>query len=153
MKKKQNLVMLDYFKMLNEKLQKDKNIKEDIFSNYDYISWLEKFTLLNQFFRLDHLIYDANKLSKEDFENAEKLELFFEGIEEYATEVGIAPESCGAGPTYGIKYNEVGYYIASMAGQGVTYLCKRTEIDDDSFFIEFSDIVNKNKSKKLKKSI
>jgi len=154
MRKNENVKVLNYFVELSERIKRDKKTKEELFNNYDYINWLEKFTLTNEFFRLDHLIYDAHKLSKQDWDNAQKLNLFFEGIEEYATEKGIEPENCGSGPVYAVKHNGIGYYVAVMAGQGVTNSCMRTEIDEDSVFIDFSDIVNnKNKIYKHKKSI
>ena len=147
MKKRENVSELEriqFFRALQESLDRDERIKKEIFSNYDYISWLEKFTLTNEFFRLDELIYYKKKMPKEDWDNAEKIGLFFDGVEEYATEKGIKPEDCGAGPVYGVKHNGIRYYIGFMEGQGTTNFCSRTN-NEDSVFIDFSDIVNYEK--------
>lgn len=44
--------MIDYFIELSERIRRDKKTKEELFNNYDYITWLEKFTLTNEFLDL-----------------------------------------------------------------------------------------------------
>lgn len=142
----------EFFQNLRERLIKDEQDKKALFSNYEYISWLEQFTSNNEAFRLDILVYDKDNMPVVDYGNAMKLDLFFEGIREYALRNGISPLQNGFGETYAIEYNGVGYYISEMIGQGTTYSCKKTLIESKIEFINFDDIVNNRDIVKQEKS-
>ena len=59
-----------------ERMEKEKKLV----SNYDYISWLENFTLTHESFKDDSWLYTSEEIPKEDLENVQDLDSFSEGI-------------------------------------------------------------------------
>ena len=135
-----------------DELKEFQQDKKNIISNNDYILWLEKFTITNPNFTTEDWLYYPNKISDEDKEQVKKLELFYSGIDMYAESNFIYPTSFEYGVYYKIKFNNIGYKISMVTGQGVRYFCKRVEIDNQEDFIDFNDI-SLNKKQPMTESI
>ena len=117
---------------------------ESLFSSYDYMNWLNKFTASNKGFSLEDFLYFPEKISKEDLDKVNNLGLFFEGIMEYADNNYIYPSIYEYQSFYGIKdsVNEVYYKIGVIEGQGGSFFCDRVEPTSELDFIDFNDIMN-----------
>lgn len=138
MKKKLNEkeIAKSYLQILREKEEAEKQIV----SNYDYISWLEKFTQIHERFASDSWLYKKEELSKSDYNNVEKLHLFFNGISEYCRSFHINIESYEDFETVHIKHNNVGYQLGLVIGQGSYVYVKREDPQDNA--IIFDNIMN-----------
>lgn len=130
-------------KWLKEKEEKKAKL-ESLFSSYDYMNWLNKFTANNKGFSLEDFLYFPEKISKEDLDKVNNLGLFFEGIMEYADNNYIYPSIYEYQSFYGIKdsVNEVYYKIGVIEGQGGSFFCDRVEPTSELNFIDFNDIMN-----------
>ena len=130
-------------KWLKEKEEKKAKL-ESLFSSYDYMNWLNKFTANNKGFSLEDFLYFPEKISKEDLDKVNNLGLFFEGIMEYADNNYIYPSIYEYQSFYGIKdsVNEVYYKIGVIEGQGGSFFCDRVEDTSELNFIDFNDIMN-----------
>lgn len=130
-------------KWLKEKEEKKFKL-ESLFSSYDYMNWLNKFTASNKGFSLEDFLYFPEKISKEDLDKVNNLGLFFEGIMEYADNNYIYPSIYEYQSFYGIKdsVNEVYYKIGVIEGQGGSFFCDRVEPTSELNFIDFNDIIN-----------
>ncbi len=130
-------------KWLKEKEEKKFKL-ESLFSSYDYMNWLNKFTASNKEFSLEDFLYFPEKISKEDLDKVNNLGLFFEGIMEYADKNYIYPSIYEYQSFYGIKdsVNEVYYKIGVIEGQGGSFFCDRVEPTSELNFIDFNDIMN-----------
>lgn len=118
-------------------------------SNNEYILWLENFTIANPTFGDDTWIYYPDKLSKEDSERVDELCSFFNGIMEYADR-NFMPVCHDSYDTYAfIKFNNIGYKIGIMSGQGSFAYCERVEISSDNVFIDFNDIMTNKKQENV----
>jgi len=127
--------------------QEAENIKiQAIFSNNNYINWLESFTVEHQSFSDDDWLYCPEIISQEDRENVTNLRLFYEGIERYAKDNYIYPPECDYGGYYNIKFENCGYEIGMLEGQGtIVFFCNRKEFNKDLEYIEFEDIASNKK--------
>ena len=123
---------------LNEYQQEKKNIV----SNSEYISWLENYTINHPNFTTEDWLYYPNKISDIDKEMVKKLEIFYGGIESYANKNYIYPSCFEYGVYYKIKFNNIGYKLSMVTGQGIRYFCKRVELENNDEFIDFNDIMN-----------
>lgn len=125
-----------------EKMQKQNADKKEIVSDYTYISWLEKFTLLHGRFADDSWLYKPDELSKEDNANVNKLQLFFEALSDYCHKyyIDIAYNKDFEVERINIKHNGVGYQLGLVVGQGAYMYVERKEVEDNA--IDFCDIVN-----------
>ena len=65
------------------KQKRDRIIKDEMFSDYDYINWLESFTDTYAHFSEDSWCYKKDDISEEDLEKVKDLHLLLEGIEDY----------------------------------------------------------------------
>ena len=110
-------------------------------SNNEYISWLEKFTEKYSRFSDDSFSVKDKKITSTDLENSQNLSLLYEGIHNYAKENYIyAKQSYDFDNYYLIKYNNIGYKIGVMTGQGTYFFCERiNEVTDE--YIDFNDIL------------
>lgn len=125
----------------------ERNLKiQEMFANSEYIDWLSRFTLENQNFSDDMWLYFPEKISKEDGSRVNDLCLMYEGIDKYASENYIFPYHCDFGNFYKIKFNDVGFEIGTLSGQGTIFFCSRVSIEDEKEFIDFNDIINNKKS-------
>lgn len=125
----------------------ERNLKiQEMFANSEYIDWLSRFTLENQNFSDDMWLYFPEKISKEDGSRVDDLCLMYEGIDKYASENYIFPYHCDFGNFYKIKFNDVGFEIGTLSGQGTIFFCSRVSIEDEKEFIDFNDIINNKKS-------
>lgn len=140
MKKKLNAEELakKYLQILKEK----EDAEKQIVSNYDYISWLENFTKTHEGFSSDSWLYKKEELSEEDYDNVEKLYLFFNAISDYCRKfhINIEGKEQFEFENVHIKHNNVGYEFALICGQGsYVYVC-REEPQDNA--ISFGNIMN-----------
>lgn len=124
-----------------ERIEKEKKLV----SNYDYISWLEKFTLKHESFDDGTWLYTPEEISKEDLANVEDLCAFFAGIRSYYDKYYINTESSERfvqGCVH-IKHHNAGYEIGLVVGQGVYVYVTREEPASDA--IDFCHVVNNTK--------
>ena len=124
-----------------ERMEKEKKLV----SNYDYISWLENFTLKYELFNDSSWLYKPEEISKEDLANVEDLTCFFEGINNYCNKYYINTESSDSfvqGCIH-IKHHNIGYEIGLLVGQGAYVYVTREEPASDA--IEFCHVVNDTK--------
>lgn len=113
-----------------------------LISNYDYINWLENFTLSNPCFTVDSWLYHPEEISQEDNNNVLKLFVFHEVISEYCQKflINISVNDNFDVTRIHIKYNNIGYQFGLVIGQGSYVYIEREEINEKA--IDFSDIVN-----------
>jgi len=119
-----------------ERLARSQRITEEITQSDDYINWLENFTLKNKEFTDDDWLYFPERISEEDKEQVSKLYNFYEAIQEYANKNYIHGTPDEFGNHYSIKYNNIGYKIGIMIGQGTILWVQRQRItkkNSDSF--------------------
>lgn len=130
-------------KQIKELEIREENIKK-IISTCEYISWLESFTENYSKFSSDQWVYFPEEISEEDRKNVEALGLFYDGINIYCMKNYIFPIENGCDSYYAdyycIKFNNVGYRIEIIQGQGTVFCCKRVSLDECETFIDFSDI-------------
>ena len=136
-KEKVDKFMMDYI----ERLKVDETKRKEMFSNINYIKWLENFTIKYPDFSDDDWLYFSEKISQEDNEKVKKLHLFYEGIELYAKKNYIYPIECDFGGYYNIKLDNIGYEIGMLVGQGTLFFWKRTSLNKDLEYIDFNDIL------------
>lgn len=125
-------------------------LEKELISNTEYILWLENFTIAHPCWSDDTWLYSPEEISKEDYEKVKQLHRFFNGIIDYA-ERNFIPHYYDEFGTYNfIKFNNIGYKIGVMAGQGSLTYCERIDIShDDNVFIDFNDIVNNKKQENV----
>ena len=130
-------------KWIREKKERDAKLKS-IFSGYDYMNWLDRFTANTKGFSDEEYLYFPEKISKEDLDKVNNLGLFFEGIMEYADKNYIYPSTYEYQSYYGIKdnVNEAYYKIGVIEGQGGSFFCDRVEPTSELDFIDFNDIMD-----------
>ena len=136
-KEKADKFIMDYI----EGLKVSEAKRKEIFSNTNYVKWLESFTIEHPVFLDDDWLYFPEKISQEDNEKVKNLHLFYEGIELYAKKNYIYPTECDFGGYYNIKLDNIGYEIGMLVGQGTLFFCKRTPLNKDLEYIDFNDIM------------
>ena len=130
-------------------LMHSQELVKTLISNTEYILWLENFTISNPAFEDDTWLYQSDEISKEDSERVDELNSFFEGIMEYADR-NFIPLCYNEYSTYiFIKFNNIGYRIGVMVGQGSVTYCERVDISSDNIFIDFDDIMNNKKQENV----
>lgn len=117
----------------------------EIIKDEKYITWLENFTSRNYNFNDNDWLYCPDKISLNDKRKVENLYLLYQAIDNYAKDNHISSTVCYFGNYYSIKYNNIGYNIGMLQGQGTLFSCSRTEIKQDANFIDFMDIIKKKK--------
>jgi len=133
---------------INEEIAKNNTIKE-IISSTKYFEWLKEFTKDKDYFGDDDWQYSPEELSDTDRKNVENLRFLYEGIDKYAIENHIYPTKFGYGYFYGIRLDESAFEIGIMIGQGASCFCKKVQVDDESRFINFNDIINNKKNEQV----
>ena len=130
-------------KWIREKKERDAKLKS-IFSSYDYMNWLNSFTANTKGFSDEEYLYFPEKISKDDLDKVNNLELFFEGIEKYADKNYIYPTIYEYQSYYSVKdnVNDAYYKIGVIEGQGGSFFCERVEDTSKLDFIDFNDIMN-----------
>ena len=118
-------------------------------SNTNYIEWLIQFLQDKNYFVDKDLLLKTYKKTGIDYDNALIIGDFYNEIEEYAWKPNIYPKSNGTTSWYGIIYN--GFRITINRGlddcylkSGLMHSCwkvKEDELDNDTFFIRFDDIL------------
>lgn len=129
-------------KEILEEIKKKIEETKKLISNYDYINWIENFTLSHTSFSTDQWLYFPGKISKEDYDNVSKLSDFHEAISNYCHKflIDISIKAEFDVTNIHIKYNNIGYEMGLVVGQGSFVYISREEISEKA--IEFSDIVN-----------
>lgn len=127
-----------FFEEVKNKLEERKKL----ISNYDYINWIENFTLSHTSFTTDQWLYFPEKISKEDYDNVSKLSDFHEAISNYCYKffIDISAKEKFEATNIHIKYNNICYEMGLVVGQGSLVYIGREEISEKA--IDFSDIVN-----------
>lgn len=116
--------------------------EKQIVSNYDYISWLENFTQTYATFSTDSWLYTKKEISEENYDNVQKLFLFFNAISNYCRRFYINIEWYEAfeRERINIKHNNVGYQLGLVVGQGSFVYVSCEEPQDNA--ICFDSIMN-----------
>lgn len=125
----------------SEKVNKEKINR--MLSSTVYLEWLSKFMQDKDSFSDVDWVYFPEQLEETDRENVGQLNLFFEGISEYASQNHIYPISSDSGTYYKIKLNGTGFEIGWLAGQGVVHFARKVLIEKETEFIDFADIMAK----------
>lgn len=120
-----------------------------IISNNKYMLWLEKFTASHPSFTDDTWLYSPEDISKEDYDNVADICSFFDGIMHYANKNYLHIYYDCDGSNVFIKFNNIGYNLGIIHGQGTYIYCNRVEISSDHFFIDFNDIMNNKKQSQV----
>lgn len=108
-----------------------------------YFDWLEKFTINTPIFYNNNWHLFTNQLTKEDINNIKKLALLFESIAYYATKNYIPPKKDTIlNNYYKININDTGYKIGLVNTQKNTLACKKTNIFNETNYININDIIN-----------
>ena len=132
-----------------QRLLEIKKKVEEIKSNPNYILWLQEFTIKYPVFTDDSL-EDLKKLSTIDKENVSSLGFLFDCIYDYAENNYVyAFKDSDFTRYFNIEYNNIGYKIGLMSGQGIFHFCERLKKIDNTF-IDFNDILLNKKQEKTK---
>lgn len=125
-----------------EEIKRKNNEKRELISNYEYISWLEKFTLIHECFSDDSWLYKPKELSEADNANVKKLSIFFEILYDYCNKyyINVSSKEVFEAERINIKHNGIGYQIGLVVGQGAYVYVERKVPENDA--IEFCDVLN-----------
>lgn len=122
---------------------------KEIITGGEYILWLEKFTIKHTRFYDNDWLYCPEAISEDDRARVEELNLFYQGIYDYASKNFIFPSFCDFGNYYCIKFGDIGYEIGIMVGQGTLFFCNKVSLENKEF-IDFTDIQNGKEQPKTK---
>lgn len=131
-----------------ESLKINESKRKEMFSNYNYLKWLESFTIEHPSFSDDDWLYFPEQISETDNENVKNLHLLYEGIEFYAKKNYIYPTKCDFGyyeDYYNLKLDNVSYELGRSIGQGTLFFCRRKPLNIDLEYIDFNDIISDKK--------
>ena len=131
-------------KLIEERKQNDEK-KKVMKSNTNYLEWIVNFMVDKTGFCDDDWMDCPEKINENDREHVDNLHLLYEIIEEYASKNYIYPIKFGWAYYYNIKYNNIGFQIGVMNGQGTRTICSKVKIDENLDFIDFIDIINDKK--------
>ena len=123
--------------------QKNERIK-NLMSNTDYIKWLIEFTN-NKGFSDEDWLYSSEKLDDVNQEKVDDLQLFFEGIYQYARKNYIYSKTHPFGEYYQVRIGDIGLEIGYLSGQGAKFYCGRIPLEELENAIDFMDIVKNKK--------
>lgn len=143
---------IEIIKKLAEQDSEHRKKIQKIFSNYDYINWLENFLKIYKGFSDDTWLYEPEAISKEDNENVLNLSLFFEGVKAYATKNSIYPGHehhqyyTFYNEFYLVRYYRCIYKISMMCGQGAEFYCTTAENKNSSStrIIDIKEVIEDN---------
>ena len=139
-----NVNELEVSDMIIEKLKIRNQKEKKLLESNEYMNWLDNFTKFNSSFN-DEYSYAKEKFQPEDLEKVRDLCILYGVIDDYARANYISAMPCNWGQFYCIKFNETGYHIGLIVGQGAVNFCERVELENESEFIDFKDIQeNKN---------
>ena len=124
----------EQFEIATQKMQEtileDRAKANSLISDYSYIDWLEKFTLINNEFADDTWAYSKESISKADYDCVIDLAYVRMAISAYCQRFHV--EFCAEDEfefeRYHIKHNGVGYRISLFCGQGSYVWIQREEI-------------------------
>ena len=120
-------------------------MEKTIISNTDYMLWLEHFTSTYPSFSDTDWLYNHDNISEDDSEKVDDLIHFFHAIKDYAYRNFIPIYHEDFDTYLFISFNNIGYKIGVMAGQGSFIFCDRHDISSEYVFIDFNDIMNNKK--------
>ena len=124
-------------------------IQKELMSNTEYIKWLDEFTQDKDGFSDDDWLYFPEKIEESDKNNVEKLNIFYEGIKQYAKKNYIRKSEIEFGDFYKIRLDDLGFKIGMMSGQGVFFFCEKVPVDNKESFIDFNDIILNRKLERV----
>lgn len=135
-----------------DEILKELDEQKALISNYDYINWIENFTVEYPAFSSDSWLYFPEQISLEDYTKVEKLDSFFSALLAYCDKYLINTSKDNLkvfeASRIHIKYNNIGYTLRLFIGQGSIVTIERSEITED--FIDFESIVNNVEPKEFK---
>lgn len=141
MKKNDNISkMRQYLEIEKQKTElRKKKIKEIVLNN-NYIEWLVDFSKKYPQFRDSDSVNNRN-ISERDLENIKDLYFLYECISQYASNNYIYPSiDSDFVEYYKIQYNNIGFEVGIMTGQGIICFYERVN-DVTNEFIDFNDII------------
>lgn len=116
-----------------------------MFSNTNYIKWLDTFTLEHPNFTDEDWLYFPKKIKEEDYDNVSNLHLLYEGIERYARKNYIYPTKNEFRNIYNLKFENTYFEIGILHGQGTIFFCNKVNTRNNNPFMDFYNIINNNK--------
>lgn len=132
-------------KSIVEKLVAEERVRnckmQQMLSNLEYIKWLDSFTMKHAEFSDNDWLYFPENISSNDREQVENLDLMYDGIAMYARKNHIYPIRFDLGNYYRIQFDNVGYEVGLLEGQGSSFFCRKVEVNPEYEFIDFHDIV------------
>ena len=125
---------------------KEDRIKREMLTDVKYMDWLVDFTLRFPKFYHDDWLYAEDSIDIKDLENAKNICYLFDVINDYLSKNYIVPYKGDWDEYYLIKYNNIGFKIGVMSGQGTSFYCERVSVDKNNLdnFIDFYHIFNKD---------
>lgn len=127
-------------KAVDDLIKKREHAKK-LVSNDEYMRWLERFTEAYPNFCDDDWLYSPESLTEEDYNQVQELQYFFDGITQYALSNGINTKSIEYGFELFVKFNNIGYKIGIMSGQGTIMYVQRCEVPSEESFVDFNDCI------------
>ena len=142
------MVKNNWIENLIKKQEEDREITKKLLSDTSYIEWISSFTQDKDGFD-DETLFSLDK-DDPNKKYIKYLNLFYDGINEYAERNYIYPELNETthhffGSHFNIRLNDFGFEIGYISGQGVIFLCNKKEIENESDFIDFNDIITNKK--------
>lgn len=127
----------------------EEKINGKLISDTTYVEWLIKFLKGNDggFFD-DDWLYNEENLNPIDQKNVRNLRFVFNNIYNYAEEFEYDQIPCQFGAYYNVKYNDYAFKIGFITGQGTAFFAEEIPLDDKTEFIDFNDVITKNKEKR-----
>ena len=138
---------------LNDIIIRDEEITK-INSTEDYINWLKKFTEKHPGFCFDDWSHDQEDLTDEDLYNVRRLNIFYDAIEEYASEKHLEGMLQGEGHYYLIKHEDSNFKVGFISGQGTLFYLDRVAPSENA--IDYNNVIaynNRRKTKSKKRTI
>ena len=127
----------------------EEKLNGKLVSDTTYVEWLIKFLKGNDggFFD-DDWLYNEENLNPIDQKNVRNLRFVFNNIYNYAEEFEYDQIPCQFGAYYNVKYNDYAFKIGFITGQGTAFFAEEIPLDDKTEFIDFNDVITKNKEKR-----
>ena len=116
------------------------NIKK-IFSNTDYVLWLDEFINDKKGFSDEKYLLENNIAKNDDYINIMSLSIFYYALELYAKKNNIESNKYVLGESYKIKLDDISLEVGTYVTIGIFYFCERTKIKKNDKYIDVDDLV------------
>ena len=137
-------------------------LERELTSNTNYIEWIIQFLQDRNFFVDKDFLLNSYKGKGFNRDNVLLIGKFYDEVEQYAWEHNIYPQSTGDMSWYGIVYNSFHITISRSLDNcylksGLMHACWKVREDeleqnDDTFFIDFNDILENKTPDSLEKN-